>query len=58
MPQRNALPGLIFVIIFAAGLLVAYSSFNPESVGVGAAIAVVSFLVASIVANAVKVANQ
>ena len=31
MPQRNALPGLIFVIIFAAGLLFAYSIFNPES---------------------------
>ena len=29
MPQRNALPGLIFVIIFAAGLLAAYASLNP-----------------------------
>src|SRR5271167_3533639 len=58
MPQRNALPGLIFVIIFAAGLLVAYSSLNPQSIGASVAIAVLSFFVASIVANAVKVANQ
>ena len=58
MPQRNALPGLIFVIIFAAGLLFAYSIFTPESPGGGAAIAVASFFVASIVANAVRVANQ
>jgi regulator of protease activity HflC (stomatin/prohibitin superfamily) len=58
MPQRNALPGLIFIVIFVVGLLVAYSAFNPESYGAGAAIAVLSFFVASIVANAVKVANQ
>jgi regulator of protease activity HflC (stomatin/prohibitin superfamily) len=58
MPQRNALPGLIFVIIFVAGLLAAYASLNPASVGASVAIAVVSFFVASIVANAVKVANQ
>ena len=58
MPQRNALPGLIFVIIFVAGLLVAYSSLNPASVGASVTIAVVSFFVASIVANAIKVANQ
>ena len=58
MPQRNALPGLIFVIIFGAGLLAAYASLNPASVGASVAIAVVSFFVASIVANAVKVANQ
>ncbi len=58
MPQRNALPGLIFVLIFAAGLLLAYSMFSPESPGAGLTVAIVSFLVASIVANAVKVANQ
>ncbi len=58
MPQRNALPGLIFVIIFGAGLLAAYASLNPASVGASVAIAVVSFFVASIVANAIKVANQ
>ena len=58
MPQRNALPGLIFVVIFAAGLLVAYSTLNPQSAGASLAIAVLGFFVASIIANAVKVANQ
>jgi regulator of protease activity HflC (stomatin/prohibitin superfamily) len=58
MPQRNALPGLVFIVIFAVGLLVAYWSLNPESVGASIVVAVLSFFVASIVANAVKVANQ
>jgi regulator of protease activity HflC (stomatin/prohibitin superfamily) len=58
MPQRNALPGLVFIVIFAAGLLIAYSSLNPPSVGASIAVAVLSFFVASIVANAIKVANQ
>jgi regulator of protease activity HflC (stomatin/prohibitin superfamily) len=58
MPQRNALPGLIFIVIFGAGLLVSYSIFTPQSPGGGIVIAVVSFFVASIIANAVKVANQ
>jgi regulator of protease activity HflC (stomatin/prohibitin superfamily) len=58
MPQRNALPGVVFVVIFALGLLWAYSTFNPQSVGGSIAVAVVSFFIASIVANAIKVANQ
>jgi len=58
MPQRNALPGLVFVVIFALGQLWAYSIFSPEGVGPSIAIAAVSFFVASIVANAIKVANQ
>jgi regulator of protease activity HflC (stomatin/prohibitin superfamily) len=58
MPQRNALPGLVFIVIFAAGLLLAYSTLNPQSVGGSIAVAVVSFFIASIVANAIKVANQ
>jgi hypothetical protein len=58
MPQRNALPGLVFVVIFALGLLWAYSTFNPQSVGGSIAIAVVSLFIASIGANAIKVANQ
>jgi regulator of protease activity HflC (stomatin/prohibitin superfamily) len=58
MPQRNALPGLVFVVIFALGLLWAYSTLNPESFGASIVVAVVSFFVASIVANAIKVANQ
>jgi regulator of protease activity HflC (stomatin/prohibitin superfamily) len=58
MPQRNTLPGLIFILIFAAGLALAYPSANAGDFGFAAVIAVVGFLVASILANAVKVANQ
>ena len=58
MPQRNALPGLVFVVIFVAGLLAAYSTLNPESVGASIAVAALSFFVASVVAGAIKVANQ
>ncbi len=58
MPQRNALPGLVFVVIFAVGLLAAYWNFRPESLGASVAIGVLSFFAASIVANAIKVANQ
>jgi len=58
MPQRNALPGLVFIILFALGLLIAYPSGAAGDYGVSATIAVLSFIVASILANSVKVANQ
>ncbi len=58
MRNPNPLPGLIFVIIFVAGLALAYASMNAESYVASITIAVASFIVASIVANAVKVANQ
>src|SRR5271166_5322779 len=58
MRSPNPLPGLVFVIIFVAGLALAYASMNPESYATSLAIAVLSFVVASIIANAVKVANQ
>ena len=58
--MRNAspLPGLIFIVIFVAGLGLAYANMSPESFATSVAIAIVSFIVASIVANAVKVADQ
>ncbi len=58
MPQRNALPGLVFIILFALGLLIAYPSANAGDYATSVAIAVVSFIVASIIANSVKIANQ
>ncbi len=58
MPQRNALPGLVFIILFALGLLIAYPSANAGGYAMSLTIAVVSFIVASILANAVKIANQ
>jgi regulator of protease activity HflC (stomatin/prohibitin superfamily) len=58
MRSPNPLPGLVFVLIFVAGLALAYASMNSESYVASISIAVASFLVASIVANAVKVADQ
>jgi len=58
MPQRNALPGLVFVVLFGLGLLAALPSGNAGNLGASATIAVVSFIVAGVVARAVQVANQ
>ena len=58
MPQRNALPGLVFIVLFAIGLLVAYPSGSAGDYATSVTIAVVSFIVASILASAVKVADQ
>jgi len=58
MRSPNPLPGLVFVIILVAGLALAYASMNPESYPTSISIAVASFIVASILANSVKIANQ
>jgi hypothetical protein len=43
--MRNAspLPGLIFIIIFVAGLALAYANMSPESYAASVTIAVLSF---------------
>ena len=58
--MRNAspLPGLIFIIVFVAGLALAYATMSPESYAASISIAILSFIVASIVASAIKVADQ
>ncbi len=58
MPQQNALPGLVFVILFGLGLLAAYPVGNSGDYVASATIAVLSLLVAGIIAYSVKVANQ
>jgi regulator of protease activity HflC (stomatin/prohibitin superfamily) len=58
MRSPSPLPGLVFIVIFAAGLALAYSSINAESYVASVVIAAISFIVASIAANAVKVADQ
>jgi len=58
MRSPSPLPGLIFLIIFVAGLALAYANMSPESYPASLAIAVLGFIVASIVANAIKVADQ
>jgi regulator of protease activity HflC (stomatin/prohibitin superfamily) len=58
MPQRNALAGLVSIILFALGLLIAYPSWNAGGYITGGAIAIVSFIVASVIGNSVKIAYQ
>jgi regulator of protease activity HflC (stomatin/prohibitin superfamily) len=57
MPQRNAFPGLIFIILFGLGLLIAYASASAGGYSAAVVIGIVSFIVASIVASSVKIAN-
>ena len=58
MPQQNTLPGLIFIILFGLGMAVAYPSWSAGGYVTGAAIAITSLVIASIIANSVKIANQ
>ena len=58
MRSPSPLPGLIFLIILVAGLGLAYATMSPASPIASFTIAVLSFVIASIVANAVKVADQ
>jgi regulator of protease activity HflC (stomatin/prohibitin superfamily) len=58
MRSPSPLPGLIFIIVFVAGLALAYANLSPENHVASVAIAVSTFIVASIVASAVKVADQ
>jgi regulator of protease activity HflC (stomatin/prohibitin superfamily) len=58
MPQRSTFPSLIFILIFAVGVILAYPSANAASYGVSATIAIASFIIATLVANAIKIADQ
>jgi len=59
MPQQpNALPILVFIVLFARGLLIAYPSAAAANYPLSLAIAVVAFLIAVFVSNSIKIANQ
>jgi len=58
MPQSSALPALVFIVLFLLGLLIAYPSAAAGDLGLSLAIAIGAFLVASILASSIKVANQ
>jgi regulator of protease activity HflC (stomatin/prohibitin superfamily) len=58
MPQQNTLPGLIFIILLGLGLAFAYPSWSAGGYVTGGVIAIIGFIVASIIANSVKIANQ
>jgi regulator of protease activity HflC (stomatin/prohibitin superfamily) len=58
MRSPSPLPGLIFIILFVAGLGLAYANMSPANGVASASIAILSFIVAAIAANAVKIADQ
>jgi regulator of protease activity HflC (stomatin/prohibitin superfamily) len=58
MPQQNSLPGLVFVILFGLGLLAAIPAGGAGDYAASVAIAIASFILAGIVASAIRVANQ
>jgi regulator of protease activity HflC (stomatin/prohibitin superfamily) len=58
MRKPNALPGLIFFVIFGIGLAFAYSTLAPPDYRESVTIAVVSALIAYVVSYAIKVADQ
>jgi regulator of protease activity HflC (stomatin/prohibitin superfamily) len=58
MPQQNTLPGLIFIILLGLGLALAYPTWSAGGYVTGGVIAIIGFIVASIIANSVKIANQ
>ena len=58
MRKTSPLPSLIFVVIFAVGMGFAYLAFGPSSYVGSVAAAIAAFLVAVVVSNAVKIADQ
>ena len=58
MRKSNALPTLIFVVILALGLALAYSAAAPPDYLASAWIAILALVVAFIVAYAIKIADQ
>ncbi|HLH12819.1 MAG TPA: slipin family protein [Methylovirgula sp.] len=58
MRRPNALPGLVFVIVFGIGLLIAYSSFSLGYYAEGMWIGIGSAVLAWILSYSIKVANQ
>ncbi|HTR53687.1 MAG TPA: slipin family protein [Kofleriaceae bacterium] len=58
MQGTSSLAKLVFVVIFAAGLAVAWAICGPVATTASVTIAIVSFLVAAIAARAVRVAAQ
>jgi regulator of protease activity HflC (stomatin/prohibitin superfamily) len=58
MRKPNPLPGLIFVVIFLVGLGFAYLDFTVSGPAGSVTIAILFLLVAIIVSNAIKIADQ
>jgi regulator of protease activity HflC (stomatin/prohibitin superfamily) len=58
MRTTNAIPSLIFIVIFGVGLSLAYPRFAASDYSASLGIAVASFILAVIASSATKIANQ
>ncbi len=58
MRSSNAIPALVFVVIFGAGLGLAYSPHARVDDATSMTIIALSFVIASVVSASVKIANQ
>src|SRR5437764_2518017 len=58
MRRPSSLPALIFVVILGIGLALAWSTMRPTDHGASLSIAVVSAILAFVIAYSVKIANQ
>ncbi|HTJ89221.1 MAG TPA: slipin family protein [Acidocella sp.] len=56
--MRNALPGLIFVVIAGIGLVLAYFTYGNAAYGESLLIAVVALVIATAVSYSIKIADQ
>lgn len=58
MRRSNALPGLIFLVIFGIGLAFAYFEYALGAYGESLSLAVVAFVVAFVVSASIRIADQ
>jgi regulator of protease activity HflC (stomatin/prohibitin superfamily) len=58
MKNVNAVPGLIFVVIFGIGLIFAYSRYDISAYGESLLITVSTFIIAAAASYAIKIASQ
>ena len=57
MKSNSMFSGFIFLVIFAAGLFVAYGLYSPEHMTGSLAIGISSFLLALLISSAIKIAD-
>jgi regulator of protease activity HflC (stomatin/prohibitin superfamily) len=58
MTAKRSLASLIFVVILAAGLLVAYALYDPRAIGAAVGVGIAAVLVAAIASSSIQVADQ
>lgn len=58
MRTASSFSGLIFFVVFALGIAIAYASYDVQSKQAAIWIVLISFIVAVLISSAIKVANQ